>query len=58
MIDTNGWNEGLSCKFASVEVTVELTQMQGLVLTTQAAPAKEPLGTGKCISKNDLVGGW
>jgi len=58
LVDTNGWNEGLACKFASVEVTEELTQMQGLVLTTQAAPVKGPLGTGKCISKNDLVGGW
>jgi sulfur relay (sulfurtransferase) DsrC/TusE family protein len=25
LLDTNGWNEGLACKFASVEVTEELT---------------------------------
>jgi sulfur relay (sulfurtransferase) DsrC/TusE family protein len=25
LVDTNGWNEGLACKFASVEVTEELT---------------------------------
>ena len=54
----NGWNKGLACKFASVKVAQEPTQMQGQVLTTQAAPAKGPLGTGKCIPENHLVGSW
>ena len=32
--DKKGWNEGLACKFTSVEVTEEPTHMKGLVLTT------------------------
>jgi len=54
----NGWNKGIAYNFASVVVAQEPTQMQGLVLTTQAAPAKGPLGTGKSIPENNLVGSW
>jgi hypothetical protein len=58
LVYMNGWNKGIACKFASVEVAQEPTQMQGLVLTTQTVPAKGPLGTEKCILENHLVGSW